>query len=221
VIPAAPRPQRRHARSLWIGLASVLAALLLSVFVFGVVRVDGHSMEPTLHNGDRVLVLRTGAWLHRLGIGSYHAGDIVFFPDPTVRESALQRLLGGHLLIKRIVAGPDRQVALDDGRVVVDGRVLPERYLAGAFRGADSIPPMRVPARHDYVMGDNRHPLASFDSRSFGPVPAGTIEGRAVLVVWPLFRRTLRGWRWNVHAVTAPPRPARSDERPAAPSGAR
>ena len=77
----------------------------------------------------------------------------------------------------------------------------------GAFRGAASIPPMRVPRSHDYVMGDNRHPLASFDSRSFGPVPAGSILGRAVLVVWPLLRRTPEGRRWNVHAV-APPAPA-------------
>jgi len=199
--PTGPR------RWLSVGLATVLAALLLSVFVLGVVRVEGHSMEPTLHDGDRVLVLRTGAWLQRLGLGGFRPGDIVFFPDPTVHGGPARWLLGGHLLIKRIVAGPGREVALLRGRVLVDGRVLSEPYLRGAFRGAASIPPMRVPRSHDYVMGDNRHPLASFDSRSFGPVPAGSILGRAVLVVWPLLRRTPEGRRWNVHAV-APPAPA-------------
>lgn len=210
---------RAPARLATVSLATVLAALLLSVFVFGVARVDGHSMQPTLHNGDRVLVLRTGAWLQRLGLGGYRAGDIVFFPDPTAPRGRWQWLLGQHLLIKRIVAGPGRRVALMDGRVVVDGRPLSEPYLAGAFRGAASIPPMRVPSGHVYVMGDNRHPFASFDSRSFGPVPARSILGRAVLVVWPLLRRTPRGLRWNVHRLSppraAPFRPGRGAARQA------
>lgn len=199
--PATPRPP--PARRLTLLLATVLAMLLLSVFVVGIVRVEGHSMEPTLHDGDRVLVFRTGAWLQRLHLGAYRPGDVVFFPDPTAPRAG-GWLLGRHLLIKRIVAGQGERVALLRGRVLVDGTILPEPYLAGAFRGAGSIPPMQVPPGDDYVLGDNRHPLASFDSRSFGPVAARSILGRAVVVVWPLLRRTSSGWRWNVHAVTTP-----------------
>lgn len=202
------------ARWLTVCLATVLAALLLSVFVLGVVRVEGHSMQPTLENGDRVLVLRTGAWLHKLGVGTFRAGDIVFFPDPTAPHTPAGWLLGAHLLIKRVVAGPGSRVALADGHVVVDGRTLPEPYLAGAFHGAASIPPMHVPPGDDYVMGDNRHPLASFDSRSFGPVPGTSILGRAVLVVWPLVRRAAHGWHWNVHTLAVPPTDGPADGTP-------
>jgi signal peptidase I len=178
--------------------------LLFSVFVAGVVVVHGHSMEPTLHNDERVLVVRTGAWLERLGAHPFAPGDIVFFPDPTRARAGLGRLLSQHLLIKRIVAGPGQHVGMRAGALYVDGRTRPEPYLVGAFRGLGSVPATQVPRGHVYVMGDNRRPTASFDSRSFGPVPSASIEGRAVLVVWPLFRRTASGWRWNVRALTAP-----------------
>jgi len=207
------------ARWLTLGLASVLVGLLFSLFIAGVVVVHGHSMEPTLHNDERVLVLRTGAWLQWLGWKEFAPGDIVFFPDPTRSPSGISRLLGRHLLIKRIVAGPRQRVAMRAGVLYVDGEARTEPYLAGAFRGLGSVPPTRVPAGHVYVMGDNRRPTASFDSRSFGPVPTGSIEGRAILVVWPLLRRTPHGWRWNVrllsarHGIRAPP----ANRRAAAP----
>lgn len=198
----------RSARSwLALGIAAVLVGLLVSFFVAGVVVVHGHSMEPTLHNGERVLVLRTGAWLHRFGLGSYRPGDIVFFPDPSRKETGLDRILGKHLLIKRIVAGPGDTVAMRAGELLVDGRPRPERYLAGAFRGVGSVPRIRIPPGHVFVMGDNRRPTASFDSRSFGPVAAGSIEGRAVLVIWPLVRRGRHGWRWNVRLLDEPAPP--------------
>lgn len=190
-------------RWLSLGLASVVVGLLFSLFVAGVVVVHGHSMEPTLHNDERVLVLRTGSWLQRLGWDTFAPGDIVFFPDPTRKAPGIARLLSQHLLIKRIVAGPGQHVGMRAGVLFVDGKARPEQYLAGAFRGLDSVRATRVPRDHVYVMGDNRRPTASFDSRSFGAVPTGSIEGRAVLVVWPLLRRTATGWRWNVRLLSA------------------
>ncbi len=203
-----PSPQgvTRPAASRWLTLwlASVLLGLLFSVFVAGVVVVHGHSMEPTLHNDERVLVVRTGAWLQRLGGQPFASGDIVFFPDPTRATTGLSGLVSRHLLIKRIVAGPGQRVGMRAGVLYVDGRTRPEPYLVGAFHGLGSVRATRVPRGHVYVMGDNRRPTASFDSRSFGPVPSTSIEGRALLVVWPLFRRTASGWRWNVRALTGP-----------------
>lgn len=191
-------------RGLTLTLAVIATVLLAAVFAGDVVTVHGHSMEPTLHDGEHALVVRSGAWLHRFGLGTFRPGDIVDFPDPEARPRGLRRLLGRPLLIKRVVAGAGDTVGLDDGTLVVDGRARPEPYLGGAFRGLATIPPARVPAGRVYVMGDNRHPMASFDSRSFGPVAAASIEGRAVLVVWPLLRRTASGWRWNVRLLTVP-----------------
>lgn len=191
----------------WLALVLVatLAATLVGVFAVGVVAVHGHSMEPTLHDGERALVLRGGAWLHRFGVGAFHPGDIVFFPDPEAPRRGVLGLLDRHLLIKRIVAGPGDSVGLEDGRLVVDGRPRAETYLGDAFRGLATLPPARVPQGRVYVMGDNRHPFASLDSRSFGPIAASSIEGRAVLVVWPLLRRTATGWHWNVRWLAPPP----------------
>lgn len=202
--PAVPHAvaQRSGAATWWrTALAAVAAGLLISAFGVGTVAVHGHSMQPTLHDGDVALVFRADAWLHRLGVGAYVAGDVVYFPDPTRHGRGLARWFGRSLLIKRIVAGPGERVGVSEGRLVVDGAARPEPYLDAAYRGLSTVPPLLVPEGEVYVLGDNRHPLASFDSRSFGPVPAASLQGRAMLVVWPLVRRGASGWTWNVHRV--------------------
>lgn len=197
----------RSGRSSWVpgwltgALAAVTVGILVSTFGVGVVLVHGHSMAPTLHDGDRALVVRADAWLHRLGIGSVRPGQVVFFPDPTQHPRGLARWFGRTLLIKRIVAGPGTEVGVAEGRLVVDGAPRAEPYLGHAFRGRATIPPVAVPAAAVFVMGDNRLPLASFDSRSFGPVPERSLLGRAVWVVWPLIRVDGDGWHWNVRRI--------------------
>lgn len=180
---------------------AVAAGMLISVFGFGTVRVSGRSMQPNLHDGDRALVLRFDAWLHRAGIGQYRPGDIVFFPDPTAPATGWHIWLNRHLLIKRIAAGPNARVGLHDGVLYVNGARHDESYLAGAYLGDATSPDVVVPPGEVYVLGDNRAPLASLDSRSFGSVASPTLEGRAVLVFWPLFRHTDAGWRWNPHRL--------------------
>lgn len=201
----------RAGRSFWLpgwltgALAAVAVGILLSTFGVGVVAVHGHSMAPTLHDGDRALVIRADAWLHRLGIGGVRPGQVVFFPDPTQHPRGLARWFGRTLLIKRVVAGPGTEVGVVDGRLTVDGVPRAEPYLGNAFRGRATVPPLTVPPERVFVMGDNRRPLASFDSRSFGPVERRSLLGRAVWVVWPLVRVDADGWHWNVHRIDASP----------------
>jgi signal peptidase I len=65
--------------------------------------------------------------------------------------------------------------------------------------------PTPVPAGHVFVLGDNRAPLGSRDSRAFGAVPEASVGGRASWVVWPPLRRAERGdLAWNVRPVSAP-----------------
>ena len=74
---------------------------------------------------------------------------------------------------------------LPQDRVVVDGKVLPERYLPAGRHSFDFLP-YRVPEGSYFVMGDNRS--VSNDSRIFGPVRRRDIVGRAMIRIWPFSR---------------------------------
>jgi signal peptidase I len=166
------------------GIAIVLA-LVLQAFVVKPFRIPSPSMVPTLEPRDRVLVNRFIFHFHQP-----QGGDIIVFRYP--RDPKL-------VFIKRVIGTPGDVVSLDDGKVVVNGQVLDEPYLA--TQGGQPVPtvpllpagaadqpwslnePYTVPADSYFVMGDNR--LESEDSRFWGPVPKGNLIGDAFLVYWP------------------------------------
>jgi signal peptidase I len=163
------------------------------------VGIDGDSMAPTLHDGERAWVPRYERWLRRLGVGAWREGDVVYFRAPgSEARTWLDRITGGPFLIKRVVAVAGQTIELRRGHLWVDGVAMAEPYLEGLPVTVSSRPPERVPVGHVYVMGDNRAPLASRDSRVFGPVPLGRVAGRAAAVVWPWLRPGVDGdLRWN------------------------
>ncbi len=193
----APRPRWRFAAELPVLLVvAMVVALLLKAFVAQAFFIPSGSMEPQLEVGDRVVVSRISYQLH-----DPRRGDIVVFPSVTEvndDESGLNpgRLFGDLLeglgvrapdeteLIKRIIGLPGETVEARGGRVLVDGRELVEPYLPDDLATED-FGPVTVPAGFVFVMGDNRNPGMSQDSRAFGPVPVDSIVGRAVARVWP------------------------------------
>jgi signal peptidase I len=194
-----------------------MAALLVTFVVSGVA-ISGDSMEPTLHGGERALVPRFETWLHRIGIGSFGRGEIVYFPSPDQEPGAVCPWFCTHL-IKRIVAVGGDTLAIVHGQLHINGVPAQEPYLGDSWNGSFSMPETPIPPGHVFVLGDNRGPYGSFDSRVFGPVPESRIEGRAAWVVWPLFRRTDDGsWHWNVRRLEATERraPIRSPAAPRA-----
>lgn len=149
--------------------AAALTAVLLSGCGLRQLQVVGRSMEPGIKEGDRVF-LDTNAY----SSAGPQRGDIVGFK----RDD-------GRFHISRIVGLPGEQVILKDGAVFVaagnqaDARKLDEAYLAPGTRtnpssGGEAT--YSVPGGQYFVLSDNRG--ASQDSRVFGPVPAGSIEGR-------------------------------------------
>lgn len=186
----------RAARATVIGL---LLGLLLTQNGLTLMRVDGASMLPTLTQGQVVLVLRPplGALiglLTRQRQGAVKRGSVVVLPDPFIQ--ARPPGWGRPLIVKRVVGLPGERVTLSRGQLLIDGRALPEPWLDPGHAVGATSRETAVPAGHLYLLGDNRLPLASSDSRQFGPQPAASLRGLVVAQVrsplaggqlrWPL-----------------------------------
>jgi signal peptidase I len=226
--PPAAAPRRRGGRSGgWLRrwLEALLIAVLFMTFVATSVGIEGGSMEPTLSDGERALVPRFETWAVRGGLKAWQPGDVVYFRSPSAApRTLLERLTGGPFLIKRVVAVEGQLVELRRGVLMVDGRAV-EAGAVGPLQAAVSAGPTLVPEDHLYVLGDNRSPLGSHDSRAFGPVPVSSVAGRASWVVWPPIRDDANGGRsLNVRpiprlrsAASAEPSDRQPAERPGAP----
>jgi signal peptidase I len=171
-------------------VAVLAAASAVKNYVADAYYIPSVSMLPGLHVNDRVVVSRLAYDLHPV-----HRGDIVVFDAPPgvlppPAPPNLVRRIGADIglvdttgvLIKRVIGLPGDTVEGRDGRVLIDGELLLEPYLAPGTLTSD-FGPVRVPAGHLWVMGDNRGD--SEDSRIFGPVPESSVVGEAVYRVWP------------------------------------
>ncbi|HEY8393987.1 MAG TPA: signal peptidase I [Thermaerobacter sp.] len=155
---------------LQVFVLTLLVLLAARTFVAESFVVRGHSMEPTVHHGERVLVVKV---IYRWR--PPRPGDIVVFRPPG---------RPGSEYIKRVVAVSGSTVGLARGRVYRDGLPVPEPYVA--FEDRSDLPAASVPPGAVFVLGDNRP--GSDDSRFFGPVPLERVDGRAVMVYWPLWK---------------------------------
>ena len=172
------RPTRSRVRTLGLELVAWLRtlasagvyALLIITFGFQVARVEGRSMEPTLHDQDRLVVNKLAYRLHDPAIG-----DVVMFLHPNKPSETL---------VKRIVAAPGDTVVFRSGVVVRNGVDVDEGYIPEDLRTFETIPAVTVPEGYYFVLGDHRN--NSSDSRLFGPVPKKYILGRVQVRWWPL-----------------------------------
>jgi signal peptidase I len=189
-----------------IVIVAVALALALGIqaFIVKPYRIPSGSMEPTLAIGQRVLVNRIGT-----DFGKPHVGEIAVFHPP---EGAEQQQCGPtpHSVtpggaacsqplpkeasvnfIKRIVAGPDDEIYVKEGHVYRKAagasQFVAEKdpYIraCGANPECDFTVPIKIPAGHWFMMGDNRG--NSDDSRFWGPVPTAWIIGEAIATYWP------------------------------------
>ena len=153
---------------------SVLLALVVILFVYQPVRVEGTSMMPSIADEERIFINK---FSYRLGLGEIARGDLVVFWVPGEPAKSY---------IKRVVGLPGDIIEIRDGTVYVNGHPLREDYVPPEYRTRESIPPLRVPAGQYYVLGDHRS--ASNDSRHWGTISRCQILGKAVFAYWPLDR---------------------------------
>lgn len=154
-------------------LVSILFALIIAVmirtFFYAPYEVRGHSMEPTLHGSELLIVNK---WTYRIRSPEY--GDIIVF-------HADQRVD----FIKRVVGLPGDKIMIKNGNVYRNGLLLKESYLNDPM-DEDELFHLIVPTGDVFVMGDNRN--HSSDSRVIGTIPMNQIVGRAELVLLPFER---------------------------------
>jgi len=151
---------------------SVLIAVVLIVFIYQPVKVEGTSMMPALSDQERIFINK---FTYRFGIGHIERGDLVVFHPPFDPSKSY---------IKRVIGLPGDEVEIDRGTVIVNGKRLAEDYVPEVYRDEESRPAERIPAGRYYVLGDHRS--SSDDSRDWGTVPRRNIYGKAVFVYWPL-----------------------------------
>ena len=160
-------PLRRQARFLCDALFGALAMVAIHAFVIQVSIVRGDSMEPALHDGDRLVVDRVTYNLSDVG-----RGDVVVLRYPRNPDVDF---------VKRVVALPGDEVALRAGVLLVNGAACDDY---GCIRDRADMPRIQVPEGEFFVLGDNRP--VSCDSREFGLVAEHLIKGRVRVRFWPL-----------------------------------
>ncbi len=176
------------------GLETLILALLMFLLVRGVVqsfRVEGSSMEPTLHTNQFLLVNKV-AYFHfdtnaplRLLTGNATLPPNIVYPfgkpapgDVVVFEYPLDP---SRDYIKRVIAVEGQRVEVKNGYVYVDGQPLHEPYIFG--RPSYTMPELVVPPGTVFVLGDNRN--SSSDSHQWGVLPIENIIGKAWISYWP------------------------------------
>lgn len=175
-----PEPAPEHGRSAagatlsWFRdlFLSVLIAIVVILFLYQPVKVEGTSMMPSLQNDERIFINK---FVYRFGISDIGRGDTVVFLYPGDPSKSY---------IKRVIGIPGDDVKIDDGTVYVNGKALAEPYVAQDYRDQITWGEQTVPADKYFVLGDHRS--SSNDSRSWGYVPRQNIYGKAVFVYWPL-----------------------------------
>lgn len=183
--PSSPRPaysdptsldlpvpvERRQASG--VLLREFIETLLLTLLIFWVVnaltgrfRIEGHSMLPTLHEGEYVLINKMAYFL-----AEPERGDIIVlqFPRDRTRD-----------FIKRVIGLPGDHIEVSDGQVWVNGVQLQEPYIAAAPNYSGS---WDVPEEQYFVLGDNRN--NSSDSHNWLFLPFEDIVGKAWFIYWP------------------------------------
>lgn len=190
-------PQQEHKHSTFFSFISwvfnwiiipLIIVVILHSFVFQPYSVSGNSMDPTLENGNYLLVSKLeNTWESITQLFNSKSqlklsrGEIIVFKAPNASNV---------FFIKRVIGLPKERVVIKNGQVKIfnkanpDGFVLKEDYIGGQKTEGDID--QIVDNDSVFVLGDNRSHNGSFDSRYFGPLPTSNIVGNASLRLLPI-----------------------------------
>ena len=158
-------------------ICTIAIVLFINTFIFGITVVSGESMNPTLQNKDRILLKK---YESTLGIDEYNYGDIVVFKSPLENDN--------RLFIKRVIGIPGDKIEIIEDKLYINNKYIEENYIDTESYTESLVygESYLVPQNEIFVIGDNRFPGASNDSRSFGSITFNRIEGKAIFRIFPL-----------------------------------
>jgi signal peptidase I len=148
---------------------SVLTAMFIMVFLFQTYKVEGKSMEPNLHEGQRLIVDKI-----TYRFRPPEPGEIVVIKpkDPTKK------------FVKRVIAFEGQNISITKSKLRINGLTVNEPYIKEEMN--EDYEWTVIPEESVFVMGDNRNrSMDSRDSRNVGFVPLKNVVGRAVVIYWP------------------------------------
>lgn len=188
-------------------ILAITIALLLKHFAFTPTLVKQFSMQPTLENGDRLILDRLSITLNK----EIKRGEIITFEAPTVTSidstnynenspvaiyekkemGIFQRFayyvleMGKDSYIKRVIGVSGDKILIEDGNVYLNGNLLDEKYLPEEIKTMRTglFYDLTVPDECIFAMGDNR--MNSKDCRNFGCIPLNKIEGKVLMRIYP------------------------------------
>lgn len=189
-----PEPEVEPAgRPAWVSFIIETAQTLLMAFVLyflidaviGRVQVINISMQPTLYQGELLMVNKLS---YRLG--EPHLGDVVVFHYPQNPQEDF---------VKRVIGLPGDTVTISNGQVKVNNQELTEDYIAAApmYNGKWEVPESSL-----FVLGDNRN--QSSDSHTWGFLPIKNVIGKALVIYWPITRAKILDHPAIVSAASEP-----------------
>ena len=159
-------------RQALVGTVSVLlvvaaVAVLITTLFLPILQISGDSMSPTMEHDEIVVLLKTK---------KFERGDLVGF------------YYQGKILLKRVIALPEDEVAIDaDGNVYVNGELLEETYVTDKELGdCDLEFPYKVPGTSYFVLGDRRSNSVDSRNSAIGAVSKDDIIGKVFIRAWPL-----------------------------------
>lgn len=168
-----PSQRRKHVTVYFRWLRDLVISIAVStfiiIFLYQPVKVEGTSMMPGLDDQERIFINK---YVYRWE--PIERGDVVVFRYPRDTSKSY---------IKRVIGVAGDHVAIDNGRVYVNGIRVDEPYVPTQYSDERSYTEIVVPRESFFVLGDHRN--LSSDSRDFGPVGSDFIFGKAVFVYWP------------------------------------
>ena len=166
----------------WFETISIITILIvIKVFIFDITYISGQSMSPTIEDGDSLLLKKYESVLNN---EEYNRGDIVVFESPLDKE---EKPFLKKMFVKRVIGLPGDKINISEGKVFVNNESIEEVYIKNnsftdsLYYGDNYI----VPEGEIFVIGDNRGPGGSNDSRSFGSISLASIKGKAVFRIFP------------------------------------